>query len=85
MDKPGHTSEPTGAGGPRPSGRGRRRPKRYTARLTLVMTPESRAALQAAADSADMSAADVARDCLKRGLPFFRDSLRKTRNRERTD
>ena len=85
MNEPEHTSEPTGAAGPRPAGRGRRRPKRYTARLTLVMTPEARAALQAAADAADMSAADVARDCLKRGLPLFRDSLRKAQTRERTD
>ena len=67
-----------------------RRPYRRVSRLdgqklNIGVSRDQRAALEAAADSAGLSVAEVARQCIDRGLPLVRDSLRKARKREQTN
>ena len=74
----------TGAKNTTTAGIRRRRATLYPARLAVGLTTEMRAALDATAEAADAPVGDIAREVIRRGLPLVRDSLRKSRKRERT-
>ena len=61
----------------------RYRETRYPAQMVIGMTDEQRAEIIAAAEAAEMSAAAMARDAIRRGLPLVKDAIRKARQRER--
>ena len=55
------------------------RETRYTARLSLGLSPEQYEALEAAADKAGWSLTEAARQCIEAGLPTVRQRLRPSR------
>ena len=60
-----------------------RRVKRLTGSLKVNMTPDMLAALEAVADRAEIPVSEVVRQCIERGLPGLRQSLRPSRQSKR--
>ena len=60
-----------------------KRESRYSgAPISVLVSVEHRAALEAVADAANRPLASVVRDCIQRGLPLVRDAARKQRRQQ---